>query len=162
MEPINAANSGIINPPPEKKKKAGKTLKTGRLSFLNAFKTADARQSEVLESSVDESLEELLDEVCGAGDKLKKLPSFANVKEYRSAVQKFIRFVVDNSYAVEKTRLSRFQVLKRRGQPELTLIKVVDKKLETLAAGILRNQFEQLEVLAKVDEINGLLVNLIQ
>jgi uncharacterized protein YaaR (DUF327 family) len=41
------------------------------------------------------------------------------------------------------------------------LIQVVDQKLEQLAAGILTGQASQLELLARVDEIAGLLVDLL-
>jgi uncharacterized protein YaaR (DUF327 family) len=39
---------------------------------------------------------------------------------------------------------------------------VVDQKLERLAAGIMAGQVTQLEILAKVDEITGILVNLLR
>jgi len=42
------------------------------------------------------------------------------------------------------------------------LIQVVDHKLEQLAAGILAGQRSRLEILARVEEINGLLVDLIR
>jgi uncharacterized protein len=135
------------------------------VSFSDKLKDAGESQiseiSGTLETSVEEPLEELLDEVHMAGDDLKKSPVYKHIKKYRHAVQRFLRFVVDNSYAVSKAKLSRFQVLKRRGQPELTLVTVVNSKLDALAAGILQNQLEQLEVLARVEEINGLLVDLI-
>jgi uncharacterized protein YaaR (DUF327 family) len=56
----------------------------------------------------------------------------------------------------------------QRGSPESKkrkvyhLIQVVDQKLETLASGILSGQLRQLEILARLDEITGLLVDLMQ
>jgi uncharacterized protein len=165
MEPINVSNSGLIQNPLQERKKTGKSKDKRKISFSDKLKDAsETRESETLgtlEASVDEPLEELLDDVHMAGDDLRKNPVFENIKKYRQAVQRFLRFVVDNSYAVSKAKLSRFQVLKRKGQPELTLITVVNNKLDALAAGILQNQLEQLEVLARVEEINGLLVDLI-
>jgi uncharacterized protein YaaR (DUF327 family) len=38
----------------------------------------------------------------------------------------------------------------------------VDRKLEQLAAGILAGQHSQMDILARVEEINGLLVDLLQ
>ncbi len=165
MEPVNAANaanSGIIQQPLKDKKK---TEKKGRVSFADKFRSAEAEAVQGAEPGLDEpvdsSLEELLDDVHSLGDILKKNPVMNNVMAYKDAVKQFIKYVLQNSYEIRKEKLTKFQVLKRRGQPELALVKIIDTKLDTLAAGILRNQFEQLEVLARVDEINGLLVDLI-
>jgi uncharacterized protein YaaR (DUF327 family) len=41
-------------------------------------------------------------------------------------------------------------------------IMVVDRKLEQLAAGILSGQTSQLELLARIEEITGILIDLLQ
>jgi uncharacterized protein YaaR (DUF327 family) len=38
---------------------------------------------------------------------------------------------------------------------------VIDEKLESLAASVLAAQKDQLAILAQIDEINGMLVNLV-
>ena len=43
-----------------------------------------------------------------------------------------------------------------------TLVQVADRKLEELAVAILSGQAAQLDILARVEEINGLLVNMLQ
>ena len=40
------------------------------------------------------------------------------------------------------------------------MIRVIDGKLESLAAHVLKGQAEQLDVLRRINEINGLLVDL--
>ena len=42
------------------------------------------------------------------------------------------------------------------------MVQVVDKKLEQLAAGILAGQFTQMNILERVEEITGLLVDIMQ
>jgi len=49
-------------------------------------------------------------------------------------------------------------IMKRK---RFTLVKVIDEKLEALAASVLAAQKEQIAILAQIDEINGLLVNLV-
>ena len=69
-----------------------------------------------------------------------------------------MRYVVKHSRRVEHqegVRLSLFKAPKR-----YTLIAVVDRKLEQLAAGILQNQRDKLEILRKVEEIQGMLVDM--
>lgn len=103
------------------------------------------------------SLEELLDEVFAAGASLKSAPTLAAISDYRARVQAFLRHVVDRMLAVEES-ISGGNPLKRK---RYTLIRVIDGKIEALAASVLSAQREQLGILAQVDEINGLLVDLI-
>lgn len=105
---------------------------------------------------VHDSLEHLLDDVHIAGDELKKLPGRAAVLRYREAVSRFMKYVVDHGFETEQ-HVSGFNILKRK---KFTVIRVVDDKLNRLAAGILQNQASQLQILEAVEEINGLLVDL--
>jgi uncharacterized protein len=103
------------------------------------------------------NLEELLDGVFSAGDALKKTLTLEAIKEYRQRVKAFIAFVVDHGIAVEETT-SGTNIMKRK---RFTLLKVIDEKLEALTASVLAAQKEQIAILAQIDEINGLLVNLV-
>jgi len=109
-------------------------------------------------SSLD--LEELLDDIHEAGDALKDLPTLRNVKLYKNSVSKFLKFVVKNTLETETTAGSNFNPLKK--QKKYTIIRVVDEKLEQLAAGVLQNQSDKLSILERIEEINGLIVNLIK
>jgi uncharacterized protein YaaR (DUF327 family) len=103
------------------------------------------------------SIEELLDEVFATGGTLKSAPTLEHIREYRERVQAFLRHVVDRMLEVEEST-SGGNVLRRK---RYTLIRVIDGKLESLAASVLTAQREQLGILAQVDEINGMLVDLI-
>ena len=103
------------------------------------------------------SVEELLDEVFAAGGALKSAPTLEAIREYRERVQAFLRHVVDHMLEVEET-ISGVNPARRK---RYTLIRVIDGKLETLAASVLSAQREQLGILAQVDEINGMLVDLV-
>jgi uncharacterized protein YaaR (DUF327 family) len=48
-----------------------------------------------------------------------------------------------------------------KGRTGFHLIQVVDRKLEQLAAGILAGQTSQLKLLARINEIAGLLIDLL-
>ena len=143
----------------EDEKKAGK----GKGLFRTILgKAVDEAKGSEASSSYDSAgfsqagLEELLDEVHGAGDALKENPSIDLVHAYKKAVRDFIHFVVDRSFAVEQKTSGR-NILKRNAYFRVS---VIDKALETLAAEILRNQRDNLEILRRVDEINGMLIDL--
>lgn len=101
-------------------------------------------------------LEALLDDVHSTGDTLKGKPLPDNIIAYKNAVRAFIRYVVDRTYTVTETT-SGGNILKRK---KFTQVQVIDEKLEQLAAGILSNQKGQMALLERIEEINGLLVDL--
>ncbi len=107
-----------------------------------------------------EDLEALLDDVHDLGERLKERPTMERIKEYRKAVSEFLRYVVHYSFEAETIEGARFNPMKK--QKRYTLVKVVNEKLERLAAGVLANQLSQLDLLRRVEEINGLLVDLLQ
>jgi uncharacterized protein YaaR (DUF327 family) len=145
-------------------KKAGEKerVKGTRKPLFAAFleKSEQERETEAPRelSPSDDALKELLDGVHGAGDALKNRPFFEEIKQYRKAVRDFLHYVVENGYTVEE-QVSGANLLKRK---KFTLVQVVDRKLEQLAAGILAGQSAQMDILARVEEINGLLVDLLQ
>jgi uncharacterized protein YaaR (DUF327 family) len=105
----------------------------------------------------EETLQELLEDVHGAADALRLRPLAEEIRRYKQAVRHFLRYVVANNYAV-KTENYLFNHEKRRK----VQIEVADQKLEQLAAGILSGQLSQIDMLARLDEITGLLVDLMQ
>lgn len=100
----------------------------------------------------------LLDAVFEAGDRLKRHRDTATLMAYKETVRRFLNAVVRRGLDIEE-RTSGSNVLRRK---RYALVKVVDGKLEQLAAGMVTNQREQLQLLARIDEINGLLIDLSQ
>ncbi|MBL8967192.1 MAG: YaaR family protein [Spirochaetaceae bacterium] len=160
---------GIPNPfmpslPPrrrEDEKKAGKGGGIFRSTLGKALDAARAEQAAGVGPGTpfsEAALEALLDEVHSAGDKLKENPTVDLVQAYKKAVRDFVHYVVERSYAVEE-KTSGGNILKRK---KYYRISVIDDSLEKLAAEILRNQRDKLEILRRVDEINGMLVDLLR
>jgi uncharacterized protein YaaR (DUF327 family) len=102
------------------------------------------------------SLSELLDEIYEFGDRVKKEPDKANVIAYKKAVERLVRIVLSKGVAVEE-QTSSPNILK---QKRFTLIKVIDQKLDRLVSGVLMSQRDTMDILGRIDEINGLLVDL--
>ena len=160
MARIDSLGESSQYPIPEKKK-AGRREKTQRREFSNLVESA-AEESELTPEDFNDarrrrSVEELLDAVFSAGDSLKKAPTLEAIKEYRRHVKEFVKFTVAHSIAVEETT-SGTNILRRK---RFTMVKVIDEKLEALAMSVLAAQKDQLAILAQIDEINGMLVNLV-
>ncbi len=111
-------------------------------------------------ADVDADIEELVDQLHGRGEQLKERPSLDNIKGYRKAVSEFLQYISKHALQAEHIEGARYHPLKK--QKKFTIIKVVNEKLEQLASGILQSQFSQLDILKRVDEINGMIVDLLQ
>jgi uncharacterized protein YaaR (DUF327 family) len=114
----------------------------------------------------------LMDDVRDKGDILKSRPLPEEIIRYKQAVRNFINYVVHNAYELEKDEGLKnkykptFQG--RRSSPEgdnfnmYTKIQVIDKKLEDLAAMLLASQSDQMKLVSRLEEIRGLLIDLLQ
>jgi uncharacterized protein len=156
-EGINPFGSSYVPRRKEDEKKAGKgkgLFRTVLGKAVDAVRGSEA--SLASEGFSSASLESLLDEVHESGDRLKENPSVDLVQAYKKAVRDFVHYVVERSYAVEQKASGR-NILKRNAYFRIS---VIDAALEKLAAEILRNQRDNLEILRRVDEINGMLVDL--
>ncbi len=160
MDRIDPLDSGSYVFKRSKGKKAKKKISLGKHRFFSLLETIKVKGfflENVQEQVSSDNLEELLDEVHGSGDRLKEAQTLENIKKYRGAVKAFLNFVVNNMLLIEE-KTSGNNILKRK---RFTQIRVIDKELESLVRDILQNQYEQLEILRKIDEINGMLVDLL-
>jgi len=120
----------------------------------------------------EDSVNMLMDDVRSTGDTLLSRPYPEEIMRYKQAVRSFINYVVKNNFSFDHEEgLPAF--LKpgfkgRRGTPEArkgmgyTKIQVIDKKLDDLAAMLLSSQVRQLELMSRLEEIKGLLIDLLQ
>ena len=140
-----------------KKNRRNEEISSGRFS---ALLTRSAEEAEAQEPLFEGTLEELVDEVHAAGDALGERQSEEAIAAYRRAVQGFLRYAVGHLYVTERHR-SR-PSLRRGTQVEYVLIQTIDRKLEVLTGEVLRGQIRQIEILRRVEEIYGLIVDLIR
>ncbi len=145
-----------------------KTEKSGgiRKKFSEIFQKTEAAVEadpylpvEIEGMGFEEALSFLLDRVTMSSEYLKKNPFTDAFADYRKKISQFMRFVVKNCYDVEE---SLGTISARSPRPKKRyIVKVVDDKLDQLAREILENNVDQLKMLAKVDEINGLLIDML-
>jgi uncharacterized protein YaaR (DUF327 family) len=152
---------GLSGQKPREKSKVDK----GKSVFRSLLKSAEEVQSDGFHAASvadvpysREDLEGLLDDVHALGEDLKRDPNPDAVVAYKLAVRNFVHYVVENAFKLEE-KTSGMNILKRKKYVALT---VIDGKLERLAAEILSSQRNQLEILRRVDEIYGILVDLLQ
>jgi uncharacterized protein YaaR (DUF327 family) len=156
-------------------RRSAQAKETGKRHFsslLEKLTTSERRDTLEHIPASEEIITRLLDEVHSAGDALTEKPFPDEIKRYKTAVRGFMTYIVENGFGAEgelglpNGQKPGFKGL--RGSPESrdqtlhTQIKVVDEKLEKLAADILSGQLRQLDLLGRVEEINGLLIDMLK
>lgn len=159
MDRIESLEAFQFSKPSERKKtKRGRPLKSARFpSVLESASSGDQRYDATDAPRQNLALEELLDEVHESGEVLVGAQSLGNIRRYREAVRSFLDYVVKSMLEVQE-KTSGTNVLKRK---RFTQIRIIDEKLERLVTAVLQNQHRQIELLERIDEIRGLLVDLI-
>jgi uncharacterized protein YaaR (DUF327 family) len=142
-------------------KKARKKTPAGRREFsarLREVQAEGALSDELADGRRRgrKSLEAMLDEVHECGEQLLMAQTLQNVKLYRNSVKAFLEHVLKRMMTLQASS-SAANVPKRK---RFTQIKVVDGKLERLVAELLASQHRQLDILGRINEISGLLVDL--
>ena len=150
-------------------KKAGKgelqgSRKTGFSEILDNFSPVGELGPIRELAPSEEALTELMDAVHSAGSDLKDRPFPDEILRYKKAVRNFVHYVVENGYELQQVQGMKKKV-KLHGEADWKAtvyyqVRVIDQKLEELAAAILSGQASQLERVSKLDEITGLLVDL--
>lgn len=152
------------------RQEAKKTEKSifSRLSFADTLKkskeeaelVSDGLPVELAGMDVESAIVYLKDEADLASDKLKEKQSPENIENYRKKIGQFLKYVERNNFEViEKRRFGR----NRRGRTLAPYyqIQVINQKMNNLTSDMLYNHSKNLNLLARIEEINGLIVDLI-
>lgn len=87
---------------------------------------------------------------------LSQRADIGEMERYRALIAELIAEVVANGYAVRKER-----TLDPRGRIKIcTTINKINEKLEDLAREILSENKDRLEIISKIDDIKGLIVDI--
>ena len=112
--------------------------------------------SKMGEGELQEKLYGLMQEITAQGKKLSEHMDIKDMKTYRGLVKEFMNEVVSHSH-----EFSRENFLDRRGRHRVYgIVKLVDKNLDELATELMKDEKDQLAILGKVGEIEGLLLDI--
>ena len=113
--------------------------------------------SSIEEAGLSERLSVMMQEITMQGEKLGKHMDVRVMKHYRRLIQEFMNEIVNRSH-----KFSRENFLDRRGRHRVYgMIKRVNVVLDELAGELIKEEKDTLAILSKVDEIRGLLLDII-
>jgi len=101
-------------------------------------------------------LQELKEKIDEQGSQLYDRVDVKEYEKYRKLIREFIDEVVSNGY----TFLREDAYASRGRHRYIATIKIVDEKLDELGKEVMREQADKIEILSKIDDIRGLLLDM--
>ncbi|BBF44633.1 hypothetical protein lbkm_3359 [Lachnospiraceae bacterium KM106-2] len=113
--------------------------------------------SNIEEGELQQQLKFMMEEITQQGDKLKKRRDIRDMKRYRMLIKNFLNEVVNRSH-----KFSRENFLDSRGRHRVYgIIKLVDETLDEIANELIKDEADVIKILGKIDEIRGMLLDII-
>ncbi len=101
-------------------------------------------------------LNSLMEEISAEGAKLAKRRDVKDMRHYRGLVKSFLNEIVTHSH-----EFTRENFLDRKGRHRVYgIIRLVDQNLDEIARALMEDEKENINILDKVDEIRGLLLDI--
>ena len=112
--------------------------------------------SNIEEAGLADRLNLMMEEVVMQGDKITKRMDVKDMRRYRALIKDFMNEIVNRSH-----KFSRENFLDRRGRHRVYgIVRLVDGKLDELAQELMKEEKDEIAILAKVGEIRGLLLDI--
>ena len=112
--------------------------------------------SHIQEADLQARLSSLMEEITMQGDRLSKKRDIRDMKKYRGLIKEFMNEIINRSH-----QFSRENFLDRRGRHRVYgIIRMVDQTLDELAQELVKDEKDNLAILAKIGEIRGLLLDI--
>lgn len=113
--------------------------------------------SHIEEQDLQQKLTGLMEEITKQGEKISKHMDIKDMKQYRGLIKDFLNEVVNRSH-----EFSRENFLDRRGRHRVYgIVKLVNKNLDDLAGELVKDEKDNINILGKVGEIQGLLLDIL-
>ena len=113
-------------------------------------------QSAMEDKELMAKLEALMNDISTQGKLLSEHMDVRDMKRYRGLIKEFMNEVVNRSH-----KFSRENFLDRRGRHRVYgMVKLVDEKLDELAQVLVSGEKDHIDILNRVDEIRGLLLDI--
>ncbi|WP_026496267.1 MULTISPECIES: YaaR family protein [unclassified Butyrivibrio] len=112
--------------------------------------------SKIEDSSLAERLNLMMQDIVQQGKQISKKNDIRDMQRYRFLIKDFLNEVVTRSHA-----FSRENFLDRRGRHRVYgIIRLIDENLDELAQELVKDEKDNIQILAKIGQIQGLLLDI--
>lgn len=102
---------------------------------------------------MERELKKKLEKINRLGDQIKDKPSMQKINEYKEQIREYLAYVLKHYYKLtQNIGTYSAQILMR--------VEVINKKIEELTAEFVKQQRDNLLLVDRIDEIQGLLLDL--
>jgi len=108
--------------------------------------------SNIEEKDLQEKLGSMMEQITEQGEKIAKHMDIKDMRKYRELVKGFLNEVVNRSHKFSRDRRGRHRVY--------GIVKLVDKNLDELAGELVKEEKNHLEIVGRIDDIRGLLLDI--
>lgn len=113
--------------------------------------------SNIEEQELKARLNLMMEDITQQGKRLAKHMDVRDMRKYRLLIKNFMNEIVNHSH-----KFSRENFLDRRGRHRVYgMIKLIDENLDALAVELIKDETDQIAILNKIDEIRGLLLDIL-
>ncbi len=112
--------------------------------------------SKIEDASLAERLNLMMQDIVQQGKQISKKNDIRDMQRYRLLIKDFLNEVVTRSHA-----FSRENFLDRRGRHRVYgIIRLIDENLDELAKELVKDEKDNINILAKIGQIEGLLLDI--
>lgn len=121
-------------------------VSTGKKNFSHSFNQQRQKQSE-------EQLKKMIDDIKKRGSRLITTKTYVDVVMYKKMIKEYLQSILEFMYETKKD-ISFWQT-----QYYIT-VDTIDNKLEELTQSLLSDEKDNINIVAAVDEIQGMIVDM--
>ena len=112
--------------------------------------------SNIAEQELQQKIGGLMSQIDEQGKKISKKTDIRDMRRYRELIKELLNEVIYRSH-----EFSRENFLDRRGRHRVYgIIRLVDKNLDELAEELMKDEQDNISILSKIGEIQGLLLDI--
>lgn len=113
--------------------------------------------SAIEDQDLQNKVTQMLNDITLQGKLIAKHMDIREMKKYRGLIKEFLNEIVNRSH-----KFSRENFLDRRGRHRVYgIVRLVDEKLDELAQALVEDEKNQIDILNKIGEIEGLLLDIV-
>ncbi len=112
--------------------------------------------SQIDKSELQSKLKEMVEDITNQGKKISDHMDIRDLKVYRTMISNFINEIVANGH-----KFSRENFLDKKGRHRVYgVVRAVNDKLDELAQELLKTEKNQVDILERIGEIQGLVLDM--
>lgn len=138
--------SGLNKQISEQKVSSRRVGGNGGSSFSQNFDSAQREHTQ-------QQLKKMLQDVQNTGKKLKNNANDTLIQEYKKLIKEYLTYVLQNFYRIKHDHSVNYQTVQTR-------VVVINQEVEALTLNLLQEEKDNFDLIATIDRITGLLIDI--